>query len=301
MSTATKVNKSTMRILAHFFIFIGCIIQLQAQSGLILRLDSAVVETGEAFYIHLEAPAEPDTLDLSAWSALLSPDNILAQSPWVKSGNTWKKDLQVIVFEASDSLVLPPLTVHLREGALLQSDPLPLTVVPTPVPSNDLVDMADLKEIHRESKDWTDYIWLIWLVAGLGITLLVLYWISKRKKQAGARYRSSELSAYELAIRKLDQLEAQQLWQKGDIKTYYATLSAIVRAYIDDRYQLQTQKSGAEDASVQIRRTDMDPHTQALLLQLLRNADLAKYAKGQPDPSYHPKAIADARGVISEE
>lgn len=289
-----------MRILISFFIFINIAIQSQAQSGFTLRLDSAVVETGEAFYIHLEAPAEPDTLDLSTWSALLSPDNILDQSPWVKSGNTWKKDLRVIVFEASDSLVLPPLTVHLREGALLQSDALPITVVPTPVPSNDLVDMADLKEIHRESKNWTDYIWLMWLVAGLGITLLVLYWISKRKKQAGARYRSSELSAYELAIRKLDQLEAQQLWQKGDVKTYYATLSAIVRAYIDDRYHLHTQKLGAEDASAVIRRTDMAPNIQALLLQLLRNADLAKYAKGQPDPAYHPQALSDARMVVRD-
>jgi hypothetical protein len=31
---------------------------------------------------------------------------------------------------------------------------------------------------------------------------------------------------------------------------------------------------------------------------LLRNADLAKYAKGKPEAEYHPQSMADARMVV---
>ena len=289
-----------MRILTGFLFSFLYIIQLHAQSAVVLRLDSAVVETGEAFVLHIETnTAIPDTLDLSAWQSFFPAENILNQTDWSKQGNTWKKDLQLIVFEAAEALVLPPLTVLFRDGTQQTSDSLRLTIVATPVPSEEIADMADLKTIHREPKDWTDYIWLMWIVGGVTIALLVLYWISQRKKQASARFRTNELSAVELAVKKLDQLEAQELWQKGEIKAYYAALSAITRAYIDARYHLNTQKSGAKDAVDQIKGVTMDSIVQTALIQLLQNADLAKYAKGKPDPAYHPQAIQDARMIVN--
>lgn len=280
-------------------ILICCAYITQAQSTINARFDSAMVETGEPFMLRVEVVGgEPDTLDLSAWQALLPPENILTRSGWRKDQNSWRNDVQFIAFEANDTMVLPPLTVVLRDGTSLQSDSLRIQIIATPVPSTDLNDIADVKDIHREASNWTDYIWVGWILGGLAILALLLYWISKRKKQKNTLFRSQQLSGFDLAMRKLEQLEQQQLWQKGEVKSYYTALSAIMRAYIDDRYQTKTHKSGAEDAVAQIKKIGLDDAQEAALTLLLRNADLAKYAKGKPEAEYHPQSMADARMVV---
>jgi hypothetical protein len=284
-------------LFAFFLVFLNAI-QSQAQSTVALRLDSAFIETGEAFTLTVEVPQVPDTLDLSAWNTAIAPENLLDQTNWQQNGGRWTKQLRLILFEATDSLVLPPMTVILRDGTRLASDSLQLTVIATPVPSEEISDLADIKDIHREEGNWTDYIWLLWIVGGLVVLGLVLYWLSKRRKQKNVSYRSSSLYGTELARRRLDQLEAQQLWQKGDTKGYYATLSAIMRQFLDEQYQLATQKSGAEDAIRQLPNTPLNDDLRSKLTLLLRNADVAKYAKGKPEPEYHPVAMTVAREIV---
>ncbi len=295
----SRRDVALQRLCAIFFVLMNAF-QLQAQSTVPLRLDSAFIETGEAFTITVEVQQEPDTLDLSAWyTSSLTPENVLDQGHWQRSGAIWRKQVRLIAFEATDSLVLPSATIVLRNGNRLLTDALPLNIVATPVPSEEISDLADIKDIHREEKNWTDYIWLLWILAGLATVLLVLYWLSKRRQKKAVRYRNNNLHGTELALLRLEQLDAQQLWQKGDTKGYYAALSAIMRQFLDEKYQLATQKSGAEDAIAQLPNTPLDTEVCAKLALLLRNADLAKYAKGRPEPEYHPVAIAHAREVAA--
>lgn len=263
-----------------------------------LSFDSAVVETGEAFMLHIAVTnAEPDTIDLSVWDTLLHSDNILSRSGWQKNGNQWTNDVQYITFDAAE-LQLPPLTVLLRDGRTVPTNEAHLTILATPVPSTDLNDMADLKNIHKEPKNWTDYLWIGWILGGLAILALLIYWVNRRKPKTTLQTRSTRLSPTELAQKKLAHLEQQQLWQKGDIKTYYAELSSIIREYLDGRFQTDSLKKGADEALQNIQKWELTPAQQQAVRTLLTNADLAKFAKGQPGEAYHGKAMEDAREIV---
>ena len=281
----------------RILLFLCFFSKLSAQETATAVFDSALVETGEAFVLHIAANSSPDTIDLSAWDTLLPERHVIKRSGWFKNGNAWQSDLTFITFDEAE-LDLPPLLVKLKNGGTAFSNTNHLTIIATPIASTDLNDMADIKDIHREAIDWTDRLWLLWLGGGLLILGLVLYWILRPAKKQRPGTKINAAVYRETALQKLRQLEQQELWQKGQVKIYYANLSFIVREFIGLHLHLKALESSTEDLVQQIERLDISNELKKDILTLFNNADLAKFAKGLPEMEYHPQAIADARRFI---
>ncbi len=272
--------------------------RVYAQDAATAAFDSAVVETGEAFMLHVVINTPPDTIDLTAWDSLLPQSQVIKRSGWQLRGNVWQSDLTFITFDAAE-LQLPPILVRLKNGESVPTNPTQLTIIATPVPSSDLNDMADIKDIHREATNWTDYIWLYWLLGGLLTAILIAWWFIRARQKRRPATRITTGFYKENALEKLQQLERQQLWQNGQIKTYYAGLSFIVREFIGFHLGIKALESSSADLIEQINGMDISPALKSDMITLLNNADLAKFAKGLPEMAYHPQAINDARRFIS--
>jgi hypothetical protein len=86
----------------------------------------------------------------------------------------------------------------------------------------------------------------------------------------------------------LNNLEKKELWQKGEIKAYYSELTDIARNYIEEAIQIPAMESttselieGLRKASLKKKMT-LSKETIENLEQVLRQADLVKFAKSKP-------------------
>ena len=271
--------------------------QLSAQGSATAAFIPDQTEVGEAFILQISLrgpnPNPPDTFDLSGWQSVLPPEQLLGQTSWSHAAGHWVKNIQFIAFEEG-AFTLPPVTLLTDDGSVVLTDSLHLTVTAPPLPSTDLNDMAGIKDIHREKKNWTDYLWIGWVVGGLLVLLLLLYWISRKPKNNGPLARNIAMPPYELAVKKLDALAQQQLWQNGNTKEYYAELSFILREFLNGKYRIRATESSTDEMPALLQKTSLTREQQADLLHLFANADLAKFAKGLPGPEYHPVALSEA-------
>jgi len=89
-----------------------------------------------------------------------------------------------------------------------------------------------------------------------------------------------------VALRELDKLSQEKLWQKNEFKEYYTRLTAIIRIYLEKRFHIPAM----EETSYEILQ-DWKQHHEAvpglydMLKQLLNLADLVKFAREKPLPS----------------
>ena len=158
--------------------------------------------------------------------------------------------------------------------------------------SNVVVDtlkqkMFDIKPIAEasSSKSW---IWKLLLVLLLlaGIAAFVYWWLKIRQK------KKIEEEIYKTPIEKatslLNTLEKKELWQKGEIKAYYSELTDIARNYIEEAIEIPAMECTTAELIEAIRKASqkkkmaLSQETIENLEQVLRQADLVKFAKSKP-------------------
>ncbi|MCC6412676.1 MAG: hypothetical protein IT270_13515, partial [Saprospiraceae bacterium] len=268
--------------------------------------DSAVVETGDDFAFELSVSGragEPDSVAWQAWAHVLPKDNRISESGWTfnTANRKWENKFTFITFDSME-VQLPPLPIRIKGGKLVYTNSVKITVIPTPSPE-DPADMLDIRDIRREPSHWTDYLPWILAVAGIILAALLFWWwqASRKKKRVAPVIREIILAPHEAALRQLDELEAQELWQKGQIKAYYDGLSTIVRRYLDVRYNVPVLESTTQETLRLLEtNTDVDADMREVLAGMLQQADLAKFAKGIPPAEFHSSALASARDIIRQ-
>jgi uncharacterized BrkB/YihY/UPF0761 family membrane protein len=179
----------------------------------------------------------------------------------------------------------------LASGDTLPLPPPPLSVEATPAPE-DLADMADIKEIIREPARWTDYLfWWYWLVAAVLLLVAARFLSRLLHRRQAMRARTLQAPPGDLARRRLERLEQQQLWQKGAYAAYYAELSHILREFLELRYGILALESVTEQILAQLAQTDFPKEALPEIEHFLRQAELAKFAKAVPAAGFHEQAF----------
>ena len=280
-----------------------CLAAFSSQAQVTLSADSTRVETGNTLTLHLRYPSHlgkpSDSLTFDVWSDVLPAENILGQSEWtLASDASFSKRLTVLFFD-EDTLKLPSLPIRLRNEKILLTNELELLVVATPSP-DDLNDMAPIKDIHREPADWTDY--LPWILGAFAVLALIgwVYYLANKKRKAGVLSRSLALPPHELALMKLDTLRRRNLIAAGQIKEHYASLTDILREYLEKRFDIPALESTTPETMLALGSSSFPDNLLAPLQQLLEKADLAKFARIVPETDFHDISFDLARQLILE-
>ncbi len=270
--------------------------QISAQVS--AKLDSTRLETGHPMTLHLTAiGSKPEGVDFSAWDSLVPADNRLRQSVWELREGRWVKDMTFTIFDSAQ-LILPALKVKLANGANTETNPLVLTVYPTQVPNNQLLD---IKDIRREKAEWLDYWPLFAALAGLILLAVLAWWfLRKPKPQPEIVSRTIQLSPAELALKKLDVLEQQQFWLHGpaQLKVHYSELTHIAREFLENTFRVPALESTSDELLAALARTNFPAEHAPALRDILNWADLAKFAKGEPPADFHAAAIEKIRRLV---
>jgi len=147
--------------------------------------------------------------------------------------------------------------------------------------------MYTIKAIQGEPytfDDFKSYLW--WVLGFLILTGIILYFIFRKKETTEEII--AKIPPYELALKRLIELDNKQLWQKNKIKKYYVELTDILRSYIERELNIPALESTTDELIETI--TDFNTSSSLKipedtinkLRKLLREADLVKFAKFKP-------------------
>jgi|GEM_PF-161621 len=147
--------------------------------------------------------------------------------------------------------------------------------------------MYPIKAVQNEPYSLEDLKPFIWWIIGILLFIAALLYFIFRKKKTLEEIEAG-IPAYDLALKRLKELDTKQLWQQNKIKKYYIELTDIVRSYIERELKIPALESTTNELMETI--TDFNsssalniPEETIIKLQkLLKEADLVKFAKYTP-------------------
>ncbi len=151
-------------------------------------------------------------------------------------------------------------------------------------------------------KEVTPYILGVILIGA--IIFFLLYSIKRKKKNQPifARPKKPKEPAHIIALRELDRIKTEKVWQKGKTKQYYSELTDTLRTYIEDRFAIRAMEQVTDEIldSFRAQKNLLNDKNFANLSQILQLADLVKFAKYQPLPDDDNLALVNAYFFINE-
>lgn len=204
----------------------------------------------------------------------------------LKKGNRYEltKKYGLTQFDPGN-YTIPRLPV-LINGKPVFSDSLKIEVNDVKVDTlkQKMYDIKNIAQTESES-DWWKY--LLALILILGLAALGYRWYKNRPEKE-KQQETVFTSPIEKATTLLQQLESKELWQKGEIKSYYSELTDIARTYIEEEIKIPAMESTTSELIVGLRnvakskKLKLSKETLENLEKVLMQADLVKFAKVKP-------------------
>lgn len=208
----------------------------------------------------------------------------------------WTYDFSLL---DSGRVVLPPVTAYLRtpEGLQDSSSTSALLVDFSLVPADTSQPHRDISGIHVVARDipW------IWIAATAATVLAMAYYYrryKKRRNTTATPATAPALSAAEIALRHLAELESRQLWQQGRTKEYYSELAIILRRFVESRYGIAALESTTDEIVLRMQRLVGSQESLPILKDMLAMADLVKFAKFAPREEEHTEILRKATSYV---
>jgi hypothetical protein len=209
----------------------------------------------------------------------------------------------VLSYFDSAEVTIPPIRIFYRTKydttlQSVQSDSLQIRIHKLSVKVEE--DIKDVKPPIRIPFDWLTLI--LWILVGAAI-LIIAYFLYKkyfRKKEVEEVAKPKIiLPPHEEALMKLDQLNREQLWQKGFVKEYHSRITEIIREYFEKRFNLPALEL---TTSEQLEFLKMIPEAKEILSlteSFLSNADLVKFAKFIPIDGVNSEMMKQAIEIVN--
>lgn len=103
-----------------------------------------------------------------------------------------------------------------------------------------------------------------------------------------------------VAIKALEALHHQKLWQNNRHKLYYSTLTDILRSYIAGRWGVGAMEMTSEEIIEAARSLELPDKARMDLTAILRDADLVKFAKFTPENEQNESDYQKAYYFVEE-
>ena len=202
------------------------------------------------------------------------------------------KQLRVTLFEPG-TFETPDIPVSVRgpDGTVAQVSPGPVQLtVNSVLPSLD----AELKDL-RPPADLSTPFWertivlvliAVVVLAAAGGTAFILIRRSRRAGQPATAMPDLR-TPWEVAAQELDRIASLHLAGKGDMREHYTLVAAALRTYLGATYLRDAGGRNAGEmstgeTSAGIRHSALDYRRAGLLIELLQESDLVKFANHKP-------------------
>ena len=184
----------------------------------------------------------------------------------------------------SGSYFLPPVIVMLErvdgkiDTLFLDGPTLEVTTIPIDTATYELKDLKGQIKYPVTFKEI--FPWLAALVLLAALVYLVVRIIKNRKEnKTFFGKKIVQDPPHIVALRSLDKIRGQKLWQNGKQKQFYTGVTDALRLYIADRYGIVTLERPSGEMLEELSQQGIDEKLFAETSELFSRADLVKFAK----------------------
>ena len=166
-----------------------------------------------------------------------------------------------------------------------------------------IYDLKPQRTLPLRAEEITGYLFGgLFLLLNLAALLFALrYHLSKRGKHLSDLFKPAPPAPPHVeAIRALEGLHNQKLWQNNKHKAYYSGLPDILRRYLAGRYGIGALEMTSDEIIAAVRPLDLPRKSAMELTALLREADLVKFAKATPEAACNEEAYQWAYYFVEE-
>ena len=303
----------SLHILLMLAVFMAGLTVAEAQQvKATAKLDSSSVLLGDQVKLILEVDHPKNTRVEFAQvpDTLLGKIEVLKKSPVDSTGSSGDllRQVQLLTITCFDSgsYRIPPFWFKININGIVDSIPTNLVDLQVRTMKIDTargpVDIKPPYGAPLTLKEVTPYILGI-ILAG-AILFLILYSIRRKKKNLPLFQLPSKPKepAHVIALRELDRIRDEKLWQRDKIKEYYSQITETLRVYIEDRFQIPAMEQTSDETlfAFKYRRDLVSEKAFNNLGDLLKLADLVKFAKYSPLPDDNNLSLVNAYFFVNE-
>jgi len=236
--------------------------------------------------------------------SLKNIDVIGINGPTPEETETAKTVKYLCVLSRFDSaqVTIPPIKVEYRT----KGDSTLKTILSNPVSFNvhrlDVNVQEEIKDIKPPIKLF-DYLFLIYILIAFAIVSVIVYYFIyrkyfKKKKEDVVVKKEEKLLSHQLALRKLDALDKEQLWQKGFVKDYHSRITDIIREYFEKQFGLPALERTTTESLNLLSKHPLGVKVLDITSQFFNNADLVKFAKFTPLEIVNREMMIQAKHIV---
>jgi cbb3-type cytochrome oxidase subunit 3 len=296
------VKKTTLLLLSLFFLCVF-VRNVQAQGKeVVAYTDKTAMFIGDRLsltvLINIDLNIPVKKID---WEIVTKKNWEISEAISLMQTNDLKRKASVNLtsFEVGE-MTIPPIPVYVENGEnsvvdTFFSDSIKIKIYPV---EPDSTGLLPIKDIILEEKDISDYklpiaVAILFLI---GIAVYV-YFRQKKGIQEAILYEKNQTPQAK-ALRRLKQLEAQNLPKQGKYKDFCSELTYILRAYLSEEYGFSALEMTSNEIIGFCKNEDILTEKQADLQQILNIADTVKFAQSEASVYFFEQAIAKTSAII---
>jgi hypothetical protein len=275
---------------------------VQSQVSVHAHVDSTDYVVGDPITVKLEVHHPEGTRLLGAVFDTTGGFILLDQHPLATPGATMTRGEYVVARYDSVQTYIPPITVsYILPGDTTHraatSHAIAIAVRTVSVDTSQAIkDLRPPLSIPLSLREIVLYAGALVLLAGL--VWLAIWWWRRRKRATGEAYTPPARPAHVVAMEELALLKEKKLWQQGLLKEYYSELTEILRRYIENRYSQPALEETTDEIIIGLRKLRFPVELLNEIEEMLRSADLVKFAKQRPGINEHENAMALVYDII---
>lgn len=199
----------------------------------------------------------------------------------------------------SGSYYLPPLIAMIERGSgvvdtlYMEGPTLEVTTVPIDTATYVIKDLKGQIKYPLKFKELLPWI-------GLALLLALIVWALVRwitMSRANRTFLGKPIvkdPPHIVALRALDKIRKQKLWQNDKQKQFYTEVTDALRVYIADRYGIVALERPSREMLADLKKQDIEEVLYGKMDELFTRADLVKFAKYLASAEENEEVIPDA-------
>ena len=104
---------------------------------------------------------------------------------------------------------------------------------------------------------------------------------------------------YVIALRDLEKIKAEKLWQNNKVKLYYTKVTDVLRIYLSGQFGIQAMEQTSEEVLQSLQRVEIPEELRTRLREMLTVSDLVKFAKYQPEMQENESALTIVNDFVN--
>ncbi len=260
------------------------------------RIDSTEYLVGDAITVHVTLSHPPGVTFQPSVRDSLGAFTVIGHAPFRQQGETETATEFVVAKYDSGAAVIPAISfLYSLPGdtgsRTVSTNGLFASVRTVPVDTaSEIKDLKPPLSIPVPLWEIALYAGAILLAGALGY-FVYRFWKERRESRGGESFLLPSRPAHVIALEELGKLKDRHLWQQGLIKQYYSEVTEIFRRYIENRYRLMALEETTDEILDELRKLRMSDDLLGRGSEILRRADLVKFAKHQPGVTEHEETM----------